>query len=136
MQRAVQKGRRFVSERGVERNENTSISSGVTDTNAISPRCNQGTFDGGATYQSRPPDTQQRRLRQRHMRRAGTARDSTNQSSPPGMQRAVQKGRRFVSECSVELSKNASASSGDTDTSDNFRKLQPRGIQQWRHLPT
>ena len=39
-----------MSERGVERNENTSISSGVTDTNAISPRCNQGTFDGGATY--------------------------------------------------------------------------------------
>ena len=36
-----------------ERNENTSISSGVTDTNAISPRCNQGTFDGGATYRSR-----------------------------------------------------------------------------------
>ena len=33
-----------------ERNENTSISSGVTDTNAISPRCNQGIFDGGATY--------------------------------------------------------------------------------------
>ena len=50
MQRAVQKGRRFASERGVERNENTSISSGVTDTNAISPECNQGTFDGGATY--------------------------------------------------------------------------------------
>ena len=35
-----------MSERGVERNENTSISSGVTDTNAIS----QGTFDAGATY--------------------------------------------------------------------------------------
>ena len=37
-------------ERGVERNENMSISPGVTDTNAISPICNQGTFDGGATY--------------------------------------------------------------------------------------
>ena len=37
----------------MERNENTSISSGVTDTNAISPRCNQGAFDGGATYRSR-----------------------------------------------------------------------------------
>ena len=78
-----------------------------------------------ASNQSRPPDTQQRRLRQRHMRRAATARDSTNQSSPPGMQRAVQKGRRFVSERSVELSKNASASSGDTDTSDNFRSGNP-----------
>ena len=53
------------------------------------------------------------------------ARDSTNQSSPPGMQRAVQKGSRFVSERSVELSKNASASSGDTDTSDNFRSCNP-----------
>ena len=53
------------------------------------------------------------------------ARDSTNQSSPPGMQRAVQKGRRFVSERSVELSKSASASSGDTDTSDNFRSCNP-----------
>ena len=39
-----------MSERGVERNENTSISSGVTDTNAISSERNQGTFDGGATY--------------------------------------------------------------------------------------
>ena len=69
---AVQKGRRFVSERGVERNENTSISSGVTDTNAISPRCNQGTFDGGATYhsanQNRPPDTRQRHDLRAHRR--------------------------------------------------------------------
>ena len=36
-----------------ERTQCTSISSGVTDTNAISPRCNQGTFDGGAPYRSR-----------------------------------------------------------------------------------
>ena len=35
------------AERDVERNENTSIWSGVTDTNAISSECNQGTFDGG-----------------------------------------------------------------------------------------
>ena len=56
--------------RSVERNENTSISSGVTATNAISPRCNQGTFDGGATYHS------------------------TNQSRPPGMQSAVVGSRR------------------------------------------
>ena len=50
---AVQKRRRLVREHSEERNENTSMSSGVTDTNAISPRCNQGTFDGGATYRSR-----------------------------------------------------------------------------------
>ena len=37
-----------------ERNENTSISSGVTDTSAIYLRCNQGTFDGGATYRQYP----------------------------------------------------------------------------------
>ena len=61
-----------MSERGVERNENTSISSGVTDTNAISPRCNQGTFDAGAPYRS------------------------SNQSRPPGIQRAVV-GSRLVS---------------------------------------
>ena len=42
-----------MSERSVERNENTSISSGVTDTSAISPRCDQGTFDGGVD-QSEP----------------------------------------------------------------------------------
>ena len=46
-----------MSERSGERNENTSISSGVTDTSAISQRCNPGAFDGGATYRSRPPDT-------------------------------------------------------------------------------
>ena len=44
---AVQKGRRFVSERSVERNENTSVTSGGSDSNAISPECNPGTFDGG-----------------------------------------------------------------------------------------
>ena len=33
-----------------ERNENTSISSGVTDTSAISQRCNPGALYGGATY--------------------------------------------------------------------------------------
>ena len=46
-----------MSERSGERNENTSISSGVTDTSAISQRCNPGALDGGATYRSRPPDT-------------------------------------------------------------------------------
>ena len=83
----------------------------------------QGARD--SSNQSRPPGTRRRRLRQRHMQRAATARYSTNQSSPPGMQRAVRKGRRFVSERGVELSKNASASSGDTDTSDNFRSCNP-----------
>ena len=45
-----------MSERSVERNENTSISSGVTDTSAISQRCNPGALYGGATYHraSRP----------------------------------------------------------------------------------
>ena len=58
------------------------------------------------------------------------ARDSTNQSSPPGMQRAVgykmhcssipfnyavQKGRRIVRERSEELSKNASIASRGRD---------------------
>ena len=40
----------------MERNENTSISSGVTDTSAISQRCNPGALYGGATYHraSRP----------------------------------------------------------------------------------
>ena len=61
---AVQKGRRFVENASAERNENTSISSGVTDTNAISKRCNQETLDSGATYHS------------------------TNQNRPPGIQRA------------------------------------------------
>ena len=46
-----------MSERSGERNENTSISSGVTDTSAISQRCNPGALYGGATYRSRPPDT-------------------------------------------------------------------------------
>ena len=41
----------------MERNENTSISSGVTDSSAISQRCNPGALYGGATYRSRPPDT-------------------------------------------------------------------------------
>ena len=47
---AVQKGRRFVSERGVERNENTSISSGDTDTSDNFRSCNPGVFNSGATY--------------------------------------------------------------------------------------
>ena len=48
----------------VERNENTSVTCRGNTSSAISLRCNQGTFDGGATYrqyptnQSRPPDTQ------------------------------------------------------------------------------
>ena len=46
-----------MSERSGERNENTSISSGVTETSAISQRCNPGALYGGATYRSRPPDT-------------------------------------------------------------------------------
>ena len=33
-----------------ERNENTSISSGVTDTSDNFRSCNPGVFDGGATY--------------------------------------------------------------------------------------
>ena len=48
----------------MERNDNTSISSGVTDTNALSQRCNQVAFDSGATYHS------------------------TNQNRHPGIQRA------------------------------------------------
>ena len=60
---AVQKGRRIVSERSGERNENTSVSSGVTDTSAISQRCNPGALYGGATYRSRLPG----------MQRAGTS---------------------------------------------------------------
>ena len=47
---AVQKRRRFVSERGVLSNENTSISSGVTDTSDNFRSCNPGVFNSGATY--------------------------------------------------------------------------------------
>ena len=85
----------------VERNENTSVTCRGNTSSAISLRCNQGTFDGGATYRSRPPDTQQRRLRQR---------------------------RAAILEIilhSVELSKNASASSGDTDTSAISQRCNP-----------
>ena len=37
----------------LEHRKNTSISYGVTVTNAISPRCDPGTFVSGATYRSR-----------------------------------------------------------------------------------
>ena len=68
------------------------------------------------------------------------ARDSTNQSSPPGMQRAVgykmhcsfvspipfnyavQKRRRLVREHSEVLSKNASIASRGRDCSDNLSR--------------
>ena len=47
--------RRFVREI-VERSKNTSVSSRGLRSSAISPRCNPGTFDSGATYRraSRP----------------------------------------------------------------------------------
>ena len=87
--------------------------------------------------------TNQRRVGVWWVYRVQGARDSPNQSSPPGMQRAVgykmhcsfvspipfnyavQKRRRIVRERSEELSKNASISSGVTDTSDNFRSCNP-----------
>ena len=51
----------------MERNENTSVTCRGNTSSAISLRCNQGTFDGGATYRQYP----------------------TNQSLPPSIQRAV-----------------------------------------------
>ena len=50
----------------MERNENTSVTCRGNTSSAISLRCNQGTFDGGATYRQYP----------------------TNQSRPPCIQRA------------------------------------------------
>ena len=68
-----------------------------------------------------------------HMRRAATARDSTNQSSPPGMQRAVQKGRRIVV--------NAVWSATKThpyrlvvEIRMPFREVQSGDFRRWRHL--
>ena len=55
-----------------ERNENASISSGVTDTSDNFRSCNPGVFNGGATYRQYP----------------------TNQSLPPSIQRAVVGSRR------------------------------------------
>ena len=46
---AVQKRRRLVREHSEERNENTSISSGVTDTSDNFRSCNPGVFNSGAT---------------------------------------------------------------------------------------
>ena len=56
----------------VERNENTSVTCRDNTSSAISLRCNQGTFDGGATYRQYP----------------------TNQSRPPCIQRADVGSRR------------------------------------------
>ena len=50
---AVLIARRLSALRIVEHGKNTSVTSGVTFTNAISLRCNLGTFNGGATYRSR-----------------------------------------------------------------------------------
>ena len=46
---AVQKRRRLVRERGEELSKNTSASSGVTESSAISSSCNPGVLYGGAT---------------------------------------------------------------------------------------
>ena len=87
-----------MSERSVERNENTSISSGVTDTNAIPPRCNQGIFDGGEPYRS------------------------SNQSRPPGIQRAVVGSRRV----SATMHKCATCGRAFTRRTDLVRHTRTR----------
>ena len=50
--------------RSVERNENTSISSGVTDTSDNFRSCNPGVFNSGV----QSPDTQQRHVLRAHRR--------------------------------------------------------------------
>ena len=47
---AVQKRRRLVRERSEELSKNASVTCRGNTSSAISPRCNQGTFDSGATY--------------------------------------------------------------------------------------
>ena len=59
----------------VEHGKNTSVTSGVTFTNAISLRCDPRTFDGGATYRSR---LDQSEPSSRHATRNGTINNNNN----------------------------------------------------------
>ena len=99
-----------MSERSVERNENTSVTSGGSDSNAISPECNPGAFDGG--------DSSRFNQSQRSSRHATTKTATTTRSTrtcdarrqleiqPRSAERTSNRGER-----SVERNENTSISS-------------------------
>ena len=79
---AVSIARNLSALRSVEHGKNTSVTSGVTFTNAISLRCNLGTFNGGATYRSRFNQSQRRGSRfNQSQRRSSRFNQSQRRSS-------------------------------------------------------
>ena len=127
----------------LEHRKNTSNSSGVTVTNAISPRCDPGTFASGATYRSR--------FNQSEPSSQDATRGTTDSikgrrlhfSTFPSM--TVPTGRQFVSKIgkqSEEHSKNTSVSFHGRASSDVISRFTTQcGAQQklvchvsWLHL--
>ena len=127
----------------LERRKNTSISSGVTVTNAISLRCDPGTFASGATYRSRfnqsEPSSQD----------ATHGIDGITELVPSflsiSFDDTVPTGRQFVSKIgkqSEEHSKNTSVSFHGRASSDVISRFTTQcGAQQklvchvsWLHL--